>query len=46
MLQELNQLGIVLEQDNKLTPIGFGECVCHWQINLPVNNFMVLETPA
>ena len=45
MLQELNQLGIALEQDNKLTPIGFGECVCHWQINLPVNNFMVLETP-
>ncbi|MBE9230217.1 type I-C CRISPR-associated protein Cas8c/Csd1 [Cuspidothrix issatschenkoi LEGE 03284] len=45
MLQELNQLGIALEQDNKLTPIGFGECVCHWQINLPVNNFTVLETP-
>ena len=45
MLQELNQLGIALEQDNKLTPIGFGECVCHWQINLPINNFAVLETP-
>jgi CRISPR-associated protein Csd1 len=46
MLHELNQLGIALEQNNKLTPIGFSECVCHWQINLPLENFTALETPA
>ncbi|MFM7368549.1 MAG: type I-C CRISPR-associated protein Cas8c/Csd1, partial [Sphaerospermopsis kisseleviana] len=46
MLQELNQLGIALEQDNQLTPIGFSECLCHWQINLPLGSFQVLETAA
>jgi CRISPR-associated protein Csd1 len=46
MLQELNQLGIALEQDGKLSPIGFGECVCHWEINLPLKDFRALETPA
>lgn len=42
MLRELNQLGNAL----KLTPIGFSECVCHWQINLPLETFQSLETPA
>ncbi|MEB3151092.1 MAG: type I-C CRISPR-associated protein Cas8c/Csd1 [Sphaerospermopsis sp.] len=46
MLQELNQLGIALEQDNQLTPTGFSECLCHWQINLPLGSFQVLETAA
>lgn len=46
MLQELNQLGIALEQDNQLTSIGFSECLCHWQINLPLGSFQVLETAA
>ena len=46
MLQELNQLGIALEQDDKLTPTGFSECICHWQIDLSLETFMVLETPG
>ncbi|MBD2138444.1 type I-C CRISPR-associated protein Cas8c/Csd1 [Anabaena sp. FACHB-1237] len=46
MLQELNQLSIALEQKDRLTTIGFGECLCHWQINLPLSSFQVLETPA
>ncbi|MBD2134480.1 type I-C CRISPR-associated protein Cas8c/Csd1 [Sphaerospermopsis sp. FACHB-1094] len=46
MLQELNQLGIALEQDSQLTSIGFSECLCHWQINLPLGSFQVLETAA
>ncbi|MBD2296354.1 type I-C CRISPR-associated protein Cas8c/Csd1 [Anabaena sphaerica FACHB-251] len=46
MLQELDKLGIALEQEKKLTPIGFSECLCNWQINLPLGSFQVLETPA
>jgi len=41
MLHELNQLGQSLD----LSPIGFSECVCHREIDLPLGVFRTLVTP-